>query len=133
VILSSLGVCLDRVKHQKNVSILLLDKVAEDYYARGFYIGENSEPLSCRLKDGIFHSFGQSMIMLHGDTLLKRFNDCFDRVVEAGLYNYWIFLSIYLSNLYSRKIAIVHPLDGNYSFNLYHMQPALYLTLMAGV
>jgi len=32
--------------------------------------------------------------------------------------------------LYSRKIVIVHPLDGYYSFNAYHMQPALYLILI---
>ena len=30
----------------------------------------------------------------------------------------------------SRKIALVHLLDGYYSFKLYHMQPAFYLLLI---
>ena len=32
--------------------------------------------------------------------------------------------------LHTRKIAIVNPLEGYYSFNLYHMQPAFYILLM---
>jgi hypothetical protein len=126
----SFEVCLDWAKYQKNVSILLLDKVAEDEYARGDFVGENSEPLLCRLEDGIVYSFGQSMIMLYGDPLLRRVNEIIDRVVAAGLYNHWISLNIHMRKLHSGKIAIFHPLDGYYSFNLYHMQAAFYLLLI---
>jgi len=126
----SLDVCLDWAKYQKNVSILLLDKFAEDNYARGNFVGENSEPLVCRLEDGVVYSFGQGMVMFHGDPLLKRINEIIDRVVEAGLYSYWISLNMHFRKVLSRKIAIVHPFDGYYSFNLYHMQPAFYLLLM---
>jgi hypothetical protein len=126
----SFEVCVEWAKYQKNVSVLLLDKVAEDNYAAGYFVGENSEPLLCRLEDGIVYSFGQSMVMFHGDPLLRRVTEILDRVVEAGIYNYWISLNMNIHKLYSRKIAIVHPLDGYYSFNLYHMQPAFYLLLM---
>jgi hypothetical protein len=70
------------------------------------------------------------MIMFHGDPLLRRVTEIIDRVVEAGLYNYWISISMNQYKINSQKIAIVHPLDGYYSFNLYHMQPAFYLLLM---
>jgi hypothetical protein len=73
------------------------------------------------------------MIMFHGGPLLKSVNEFIDPVFKAGLYNYCFSLSMYLSNLYSRKIASINPLDGYYSFNLYHMQPAFYLLLMTGV
>jgi hypothetical protein len=112
------------------VSILLNDKFAEDNYARGNFVGENSEPLLCRLEDGVVYSYGQSMVMFHGDPLMRRFNEIIDRMVEAGLYNYWISLNVNIRKIFSRKIAIVHPPDGYYSFNLYHMQPAFYILLM---
>jgi hypothetical protein len=112
------------------VSVLLVDKVAEDKYVVGDFVGENSKPLLCSLEDGIVYSFGQIMVMFHGDPLLRRVTEIIDRVVEAGIYNYWISLSMNILKLYSQKIAIVHPLDGYYSFNLYHTQPAFYLLLM---
>ena len=87
---SSFEVCLDWAKYQNNVSVLLADKEAEDGYARGDFVGENSEPLLCGLEDGVFYSVGQSMIMFHGDPLIKRVTEIIDRVVEAGLYEYWI-------------------------------------------
>ena len=127
---SSFDICLDWAKYHKNVSILLLDKFAEDNYARGNFVGENSEPLVCSLEDGVVYSFGQAMVMFHGDPLLKRINEIIDQVVEAGLYNYWISLNMHGRKILSRKIAIVHPFGGYYSFNLYHMQPAFYLLLM---
>jgi hypothetical protein len=68
--------------------------------------------------------------MFHGDSLMKRVTEVIDRVVEAGLYKYWISLSMNQNKLLSRKIAIVNPLDGYYSSNLYHMQTAFYLLLM---
>jgi hypothetical protein len=105
--------------------------VTEEYYAAGgFYIDENSEPLLCRLEDGVVLNAGRTMIMLYGDPLMVRVNEIIDHVVEAGLYKFWISLKMkYLKSL-SRKIAIVHPLDGHYSFNLYQMQSAFYLLLM---
>jgi hypothetical protein len=108
----------------------LLDKHAEDNYAAGFFVGENSEPLLCRLEDGVVYTFGQSMVLFYGDPLMRRVTEIIDRVVEAGIYNCWISLNMNQLKLYSRKIAIVHPFDGYYSFNLYHMQPAFYILLM---
>jgi hypothetical protein len=35
--------------------------------------------------------------------------------------------------LLTSKIALVQPLDGYYSFNLYHMQPAIFLLWLIGV
>jgi hypothetical protein len=116
--------------YQKNVSVLLFDKYAENKYAWGESVGENSEPLLCRLEDGVVHRYGESMLMFHGDPLMTRVTEIIDRVVEAGIYNQWISLRMNLAHSYSRKIAIVHPLDSYYSFNLYHMQPAFYLLLM---
>jgi hypothetical protein len=108
----------------------LFNKDAEDKYARGLYIGENSEPLLCKIEDGLIFHTGLSMIMFHGDPLLSRVNEIIVRVVEAGIYNLWLSLSVNKDKLISRKIAMVHPLDGYYSFNLYHMEPAFYLLLM---
>jgi hypothetical protein len=130
VICPSHNICLNWAKYHKNVSILLSDKVAEDNYAGGYFVSENSEPLLCRLEDGVVFSTGLTMIMFHGDPLMRRVSEIIDRVVEAGIYNYWISLSVERNKLLSRKIAIIHPLDGYYSFNLYHMQPAFYLLPM---
>jgi hypothetical protein len=127
---SSYELCLDWAKYHKNLSVLLFDKYAADRYAYGDFVGQNSEPLMCRLEDGVVYTSGLLMIMFYGDPLLRRVTEIIDRVVEAGLYNFWISLSTNLQKLYSRKIAIVHPLDGYYSFNLYHMQPAFYLLLI---
>jgi hypothetical protein len=117
-------------KYHKNVSILLVDVVAEWQYAVGDYIGENSEPLVCRLEDGVVFTTGLTMLMFHGDPLMKRVTEIIDRVVEAGIYNYWISLRMNKININAHKKAIVHPLDGYYSFILYHMQPAFYLLSM---
>jgi len=70
------------------------------------------------------------MLMFHGDPLMKRINEIIDGVVEAGIYDYWISFSMFPQKILSRKIANFQPLDGYYSFNLYHMQPAFYLLLM---
>ena len=56
---SSFDVCLDWAKYHKNVSVLLVDKYAEDDYARGDFVGENSEPLLCGLEDGVVYSVGK--------------------------------------------------------------------------
>jgi hypothetical protein len=73
---------------------------------------------------------GRVMLMLHGDPLLRRVNKIIARVVEAGMFNYWISLHFHRIKLRSQKIAIVQPLDGYYSFSFYQMQPAFYLLLM---
>jgi hypothetical protein len=122
--------CVNWAMYHKNVSVLLIDKIAEECYADGYFVGENSEPLLCRLEDGVFYSYGLSMVMYYGDPLMTRFSEFVDRVVEAGLHTFWESMRMNWYKLYSRKIAIVHPLDGYYSFNLYHMQPAFYLLLI---
>jgi len=127
---SSYEICLAWAIDHKNVSIYLIDKFVEEFYARGYLVGENSEPLLCKIEDGVFLSSSQSMVMIHGDPLTRRINEIIARVVEAGLHNYWDTLQMNLYKIYSHKIAIVHPLDSYYSFNLYHMQPAFYLLLM---
>ena len=126
----SYKVCMEWAKCQKNVSILMDDSAAEENYARGYFVGENSEPLVCRLEDGLVYFTGLHMVMYHGDPLMKRVNEIINRVVEAGLYKYWISFTTNKYNLITRKIALSHPLDGYYSFNLYNMQPAFYLLLL---
>jgi hypothetical protein len=127
-------VCVNWAMYHKNVSIFLTDKDFEILSASGYIFGHNGEPLLCRIDDGVFFNTGAVMTMLYGDPLLKRVNDIFGRVVEAGLYKYWIsqFVDEYV-NLFKisyQHIATVNPLDEYYSFNLYHMQPAFYLFLM---
>ena len=122
--------CVNWAKYHKNVSVLLADIVAEGFYASGDYVGENSEPLLCRLEDGVFYNYGQSMVMFHGDPLMRGVSEIIDRVVEAGLYAFWNSLRLNLFKIYCRRTAIVHPLDEYFSFNLYHMHPAFYLLLM---
>jgi hypothetical protein len=124
------AVCEDWAQYQKNVSLLLDDMVAEISYALGDYIGENSEPLICSLEDGVMFSMGLTMVMFHGDPLMKRVTEIIDRVLEAGIYNYWISKNLKRIAVLSRKKALVQPLDGYYSFNMNHMQPAFYLLLM---
>jgi hypothetical protein len=122
--------CVDWAKYKKNVSILLTDIDAEVCYAIGEFVGENSKPFLCRLEDGVVFPAILTMMMFHGDPLMRRVNEIIDRVVEAGLYNYWISLYFNSYKISSRKIAIVQPLDGYYIFNLYHMQTAFYLLLI---
>ena len=126
----SLEVCLNWTLYQKNVSILMGEISVEVGYARGMYVGENSEPLLCRLEDGVVDTVGLIMVMFYGDPLMKRVTEIIDRVVEASLFNYWISKGLHQLKLHSRKIAIFQPLDEFYSFNLYNMQPAFYLLLM---
>jgi hypothetical protein len=122
--------CLEWTTYHKNVSFLVHDIEAEILYALGDFISEDSKPLLCGLEDGVFFPTSLTMMMLHGDPLLRRVNEIIDRVVEAGIYNYWISLKLNSYKLSFRKIAIVQQLDEYYSFNLYHMQPAFCLLLM---
>jgi hypothetical protein len=130
VICPSFNVCIKWLENEKNLSVLLSDRFADDLYANGDFVGNKSERLACMLEDGIFFRYGQSMFMFHGDPLMSRVNYIIDRVVEGGLYNQWVSKSLHYGKLISRKIAIVLPLDEYYSFNLYHMQPAFLLLLM---
>jgi hypothetical protein len=123
-------ICRSWAKYQKNASILLTDTKAEELYTRGEFVGENSEPLVCGLEDGVIYTTGLTMVMFHGDPLMRRVNEIIDRVVAAGLYNFWISMQMNWLKLLSRQIALVNPLDGYYSFNLYHMQPAFYILFM---
>jgi hypothetical protein len=126
----SFEVCISWAKYQRNVSFLMPDFFVELYYANGVLVGENSEPLVCKLEDGVFFQSGYTIFMTHGDPLMRRVNEIIHRVFQAGIYTFWISLNMHQDKLNSRKIALVHPLDGYYSFNLYHMQPAFYLLLM---
>jgi hypothetical protein len=130
VICPSYAICAKWATYQKNISILVADMLAEALYASGDFVGENSEPLICRLEDGVVFNTGLTMVMLYGDPLMKRVSEIIDRVVEAGLMKFWISSRIHLSKVASRKIALVHPLDEYYSFNLYHMQAAFYMLFM---
>jgi hypothetical protein len=111
------------------VSVLLSAQIAEIDCANGNFVGETSEHLLCRLDGGVVFNTGLTMLMLHADPMLKRVTEIIDCVVEADIYKYWIFLHIHRLKLHAQKIAIVQPLDGYYSFTLYHMQPAFYLLL----
>jgi hypothetical protein len=122
-------VCMEWAKYQKNVSVLLVDTDAEINYANGIFISENSEPLICKLEDGVVFNTGLTMIMLYGDPLMKRVSEIIDALIEAGIYNFWVSYSLNMNKIVSRKQSIVHPLDRYFSFNLYNMQPAFYLLL----
>jgi len=67
----SFEVCVDWAIYQKKVSLMITDLIAEEYYAYGEFVGENSEPLLCKLQEGSFHQTGLTMIMFHGDPLLR--------------------------------------------------------------
>jgi hypothetical protein len=129
LICPSSEVCANWAKYQ-NVSILFGDLYADEMYAGGGFVGETSKRLVCGLDDGVVFTTGLIMIMFHGDPLLKRVSEIVDRVVEAGLYNYWISQRMRCLKLGSRKIAIVPKFNEYYSFNVYHLLPAFCLLLM---
>jgi hypothetical protein len=127
---ASFLICLDWAINHRNVSVLFSDQFAELLSSTGYSLNENSEPLLCNLKDGVFFQSGTVMLMFPGDPLLKRVNEIIGRVVEAGIYNYWTSLRFHWLKLSSQKMAILQQLDEYYSFNLYHMHPAFYLLLI---
>jgi hypothetical protein len=122
--------CVEWAIYHRNISMFLADLDFEYLYADGTLLDENSEPLLCRLEDGVVYNNGLRMVMLNGDPLLRRVTEIVDRVFEAGLYNFWVSLDMHKNKIDSGKISIVYPLGGYYSFNFYHMQPAFYLLLM---
>jgi hypothetical protein len=101
---------------------LVVDITAELNYAIGDFVGENSKPLLCRLQDGLVIHVTLTIIMCHGDLLMRRVN-IIDRVVEAGLYIYWVSLEFNWRKVSFSKIAIFHQLAGYYSikFNPYKL------------
>jgi hypothetical protein len=122
--------CVNWAQYYKNVSVFLSDYTFKIHSDNGFYVGGNGEPLLCRLDDGVFIDSQSVMIMIYGEPLLKRFNDIFGRVVEAGLYSFWLSQLVNLHKIAFQNIAIINRLGEYYSFNLYHMQPAFYLLLI---
>jgi hypothetical protein len=56
------------------VSVLLVDKLVEENYVCGEYVGEKSESFLCRLEDGVIFNNELTMVMFHGDPLLRRVN-----------------------------------------------------------
>jgi hypothetical protein len=126
----SLKVCMDWAKQHKNVSLFVPDDEFEILSENNSNVGENGEPLLCRIDDGVFLNYGTVMLMLYGEPLLKRVNTIFRRVVEAGLYKCWVSQFKNRYKIAFQKKALVNPLDECYSFNLYHMQPAFYLLLI---
>jgi hypothetical protein len=125
----SFEVCLNWAMYQKNVSVLLSDFYFQ-FFLNGGVFPEAREPLLCRLNDGVFTNTGSVMLMFYGEPLLKRINEIFGSVVEAGLYKYRHSQLVNTYNIKSHVKANFNPLDEYYSFNLYHMQPAFYLFLI---
>jgi len=116
--------------HHQNTSVLLGELNTEVHFALGHYIGENSERLLCSLENGVVYTDGLRMAMLQGDPLKRRVSEIIDRVVEAGIYNYWISQKMnWIKSLFHKK-SLAHPFDGYHSFKLYHMQPVFYILLM---
>jgi hypothetical protein len=59
----------------------MADIAAELLYANGYFVGENSESLVRKLEDGVLFNTGHSMMMFHGDPLMRRFNEINNCVV----------------------------------------------------
>ena len=126
----SFWVCFDWAINHQNTSVFASDFDIEFYYYDVDTLGENSENLLCSLEEGLVYNNALRMAMLKGDPLMRRVTEIIDRVVEGGLYNYWISLEMDWIILVNRQISLVNRLDGYRSFNLYHMEPAFYLLLM---
>jgi hypothetical protein len=126
----SLEVCITWALYHKNVSVFLSDINYQINYFKGSYVGEKGEPLLCSIDDGVFWNIQSVMILFYGEPLLKRINEVFGRVVEAGLYKFWISQCLNLFRITVKTIAIVNPLDEYFNFNLPHLQPAFYLLLI---
>ena len=122
--------CLIWAFYHKNVPFFMSDLSSEINIDYAYSLGKSSKPWFCRLENGMVYNKGLRMVMMKGDPLLRRISEIFDRVVEAGFYNFWVSFNRHESKITFRKIAINHNLDGYFSFNLYHLQPAFYLLLV---
>jgi hypothetical protein len=65
---------VDWAKYYKNVSIFVAEISAEYNYATGEIVGEISKHLLCKLEDGVFFPNSLTMMMFHGDPLMRRVN-----------------------------------------------------------
>jgi hypothetical protein len=82
----------------------------KENYSAGVYVGKNTAPLSCRLEDGVVLNTGQTMLIFHGDALMRRVNEIINHVVEICIHNYWVSLRNNKFKLYSRKIPLLNRL-----------------------
>jgi hypothetical protein len=41
------------------------------------------------LEESVFFTYGQSMVMMYGDPMMRRVNEVIQRVVEAGIDKFW--------------------------------------------
>jgi len=122
--------CFKWAVYHKNISYFTPDLNAEIMNDHAYTLSKTSEPLLCRLDNGVIYNEGLRMVMLNGDPLLSRVSEIIDRLVEAGLYNTWISRFQHKSKIISHIQRTVHPLDGYYSFNLNHMRSAFFLLLI---
>jgi hypothetical protein len=60
----------------------MVDDDVEMIYASGGFVGENSEPLLCRSEDGLVVPASLSMMMFHGDPLIRRITEIIELVVK---------------------------------------------------
>jgi hypothetical protein len=116
--------------YHKNASYFAEDLDVEQWFYLDKKDRGTSETSLCKLEDEMVYNHGLSMIMFHGDPLLRRVSEIIDRVVAAGLCKQWISMTLNQAKVETRKIGLVHPLDGYYSFKMYHMLPVFYLLLM---
>jgi len=68
--------------YQKNASVLLTDIYIEGHYNVGDFVSENSEPLFCKLEDGVVFNTDLPMVIFHWDPMMRLFSEIIDRVVE---------------------------------------------------
>jgi hypothetical protein len=123
-------ICVDWATREQNVSVLMLD-VSVKVAAKAFPLFKKSDKyFLCRIDDGLFYNFESVMLMFYGDPILTRVNEIIDRVMEAGLYNYWFSQFEYQYESLLLNLNTTFQIEEYYSFNLYHMQPAFYLLLM---
>jgi hypothetical protein len=71
--------------HHKSISFFDDELCIAAFYAWGDFVGENCEPLICKLEDSLVYIKGLSRVIFHGDPLLRRVSEIIDRVVAAGL------------------------------------------------
>ena len=69
----------------------------------GYYFGETSESLVCRLEERVSFNTGLTMAIFRGDTLMKWDPEIIKVVVERIQYNYWISLCIHMKEITFRE------------------------------
>jgi len=84
---------------------------AEENYASGFDVGENSILIVQFGRLSIFNT-AQTILMFHGDPLFRLGRNYWS-CDEICLWNYCISITMNASKFFSQKLTIVHLLDGN--------------------